>query len=290
MPRRLALVVGLFLASLFNIPIVAAAAPFNDNRANAWEIDRLSWGVGGTVKDATVEEGEPTACPEASGELKNTVWYRFEAYASLDLLIHVHYPDGWVPHVAFYDLDETGGQVLRSCTRDGASDSVLAGKTYFFAVGALELPPGQGSFALLVEARRTLIAEATALSGDVFVDCASRLGGACFTPLANESVFTVDAAPAIDSGVCLIGSCSVPFNVWGSTRAGSQLLMPPPGEALCSGYDLLWSTLADYPVIVVALATAQGVPGCTSAPVGPASITVSMFTVPDYFHSVFWTY
>ena len=74
-PKVLMVLLGLLALTLFVVtPASVAAAPSNDNFADATAITGLPFTDTADITDATTESGEPIAYP---GEIGKTVWYSF---------------------------------------------------------------------------------------------------------------------------------------------------------------------------------------------------------------------
>ncbi|MGZ4335560.1 MAG: hypothetical protein ACXVRJ_14985 [Gaiellaceae bacterium] len=126
------------LAALLVTPAARAAAPPNDNRADAQAIDAFPASIHGTLVEATVERLDPQV--SECGPIASTVWYRIDTAPDGTLSFALRGAGGVAPVIRIY---ARGGSALREVTCASADTGALAttsfdttrGGNYFVLVG-----------------------------------------------------------------------------------------------------------------------------------------------------------
>jgi hypothetical protein len=158
----------------FGATVARAAAPSNDNFANAITIGAIPFTGNADVTEATLESGESQlpCCP-----ISNTVWYRFTPASNVTLVGNLTGSDG-TPVAGVY----TGTSLASLTLVTGAEDkpagveskfsfAARAHKTYFMQLGVLGgTTPGVLQFSLQV---------AGAIEGTLRSSAGKLLSGAC---------------------------------------------------------------------------------------------------------------
>jgi hypothetical protein len=159
------------LAALVLVAPAAAAAPSNDNRADAVLLPDFPANVHGTTAEATVERLDPQV--SRCGRIEGTVWYRIESAPDGTIVSTVQAAAGFTPVVRIYrrgsssiqELDcgtaNAGGKVVVSVQAvRGAGYLILVGRRSGTADGEfdlrsdLHLPPENDDRAGAVQLRR----------------------------------------------------------------------------------------------------------------------------------------
>jgi hypothetical protein len=160
---------------------VAAAAPDNDNLANATAVTTLPFDAYPDVSQATLEAGEAIGCDSGYG-MDQSVWYSWTAPQDGTLRVQIDGSWGGQTAAVFGPLDPLPTDVLsvgpvRWCVYDPGPDyalneSVQSGETYLFqltTVSAWGVSPHLG-INLLVPPANDNKAQATVISGLPFTD------------------------------------------------------------------------------------------------------------------------
>jgi hypothetical protein len=113
-------------------PVVALAAPVNDNFGHATAISALPFRGHSDTTSATVQAGEPKpSCDDSA--LKRSVWWRFKATAAAHLLAF----DDDYQVLAVYRGTKLGSLSRLGCDINGGNVTfdAAAGDTIYFQVG-----------------------------------------------------------------------------------------------------------------------------------------------------------
>lgn len=132
--RHVLVVCALTCPFLVSPPIALADAPSNDSIGNATPISQFPFSADIDLAAATVEDGEPFACAQPTGN----VWYRFTPAVAATLRVSLAAPDTQV-WGGIYKDDGSGSDRLsavNSCVYSGSSFAFPAteGETYYVSV------------------------------------------------------------------------------------------------------------------------------------------------------------
>ncbi|MBS1797173.1 MAG: hypothetical protein JSS81_25320 [Acidobacteria bacterium] len=179
-------------------PAAWAAAPANDNLANAATISGASGSTTGTTAEATRETGEYTHTASGSIQVYNTVWYQWTAPASgpvavtataggFDASMAVYTGSAFPLETETINNDTTG-------TNPRVEFATTAGTTYRIVVGVYEDPNSAGGQFTLQWA------QSSAPTNDNFAQAASLTGRSGSVAAANQNATSEPQEPIFGNG------------------------------------------------------------------------------------------